>query len=86
MPDYQSLEDEIKERYGDTPLVSGPVDPDNPTFDSLLGALKAVYTGERGMDILVKYHHGLSKQIEDSKTYITNMKPPDEFKSQSRNR
>jgi hypothetical protein len=73
-------EDPIKERYGEISMESGPVDPENPTFASLLGALKAVATGEMEMDVLIKYHDGLSMQLDDSRESIENMPIPEEFK------
>jgi len=57
----------------DMPMTSGPVDPENPTFDSLLGALKACHEGEMGMDVLEKYHVELSRQLEESREYFKNM-------------
>lgn len=59
--------------YGEIPLISAPVDPDHPTFNSLLGALKAVHTGEMGMDVLVKYHSALSQQLAESRKSIEEM-------------
>ncbi|MCD4784543.1 MAG: hypothetical protein K8T10_12040 [Candidatus Eremiobacteraeota bacterium] len=78
MPEEMTIEEKLKERYGDTPLVSAPVDPDNPAFDSLLGALKAVHTGEMEMEVLVKYHRELSKQLEESRKDLESMKVADE--------
>jgi len=74
----KSLEEEIIKEYGDLPLVSAPVDPENPTFDSLLGALKGVHTGEMDMEVLVKYHRGLTRQLDESINDIENMKISDE--------
>ncbi|MEQ8170902.1 MAG: hypothetical protein ABRQ38_18580 [Candidatus Eremiobacterota bacterium] len=73
----------IKEKYGYAVLESGPVDPDNPTFASLLGAMKEVYEGKCGMDVLVKYHEGLSKQIENSREFLkkTDKETPEEYKA-----
>ncbi|HPZ07695.1 MAG TPA: hypothetical protein PL110_06255 [Candidatus Eremiobacteraeota bacterium] len=68
-----SSEEQIKEKYGNVSLESAPVDPNNPTFDSLLGALKEVFSGNSSMDVLVKYHKGLSKQLEDSKKALENI-------------
>ena len=36
-------ENEIKNMYGNVSLQSAPVDPENPDFSSLLGALEEVY-------------------------------------------
>ncbi|MGV8122137.1 MAG: hypothetical protein AB2L14_20440 [Candidatus Xenobiia bacterium LiM19] len=60
-------ENRVKELYGDVPLTSGPVDPDNPTFDSLLGALEAVHKGLQPMNTLSAYHRGLSSQLTAQK-------------------
>jgi len=73
-------EELFKEEYGDVPLESMPVDPDNPTFDSLLGALKAVYSGEMELSVLEKYHRELSRQLEVSRKNITGINIPEEFK------
>ena len=72
-------EEKIKQIYGNVSLSSGPVDPNNPTFDSLLGALKAVSSEEMPMDVLVKYHKGLSRQLSASRKSIEAMPVPDEF-------
>lgn len=53
---------------------SGIVDPDNPAFDSLLGALKAYSEGKADLDLLKKYHRGLTRQLEKSRTQIQEMK------------
>jgi hypothetical protein len=71
--DNQEKEALIKEKYGYTILESGPVDPDNPTFDSLLGVMKDVYYGNCEIDILIKYHKGLSKQLENSREFLKKM-------------
>ncbi len=60
-------ESRIREQYGDVPLTSGPVDPDHPTFDSLLGALEAVHKGLKPMGVLIAYHSGLSSQLTEQK-------------------
>jgi len=73
-------EKEIKAKYGDVSLESAPVNPDNPTFDSLLGALSGVYSGEFGIDVLIKYHKSLSMQLEDSKKAIQSIEIPEQFK------
>lgn len=80
--DNQEKEALIREKYGYAVMESGPVDPDNPTFDSLLGVMKDVYYGNCEMDILVKYHKGLSKQLEDSRQFLTKMdkETPEEYK------
>lgn len=57
----------------DIPMTSAPVDPENPGFDSLLGALKAVHEGEMGIDGLKKYHTGLQNQLNDSRDFISGM-------------
>jgi len=75
-----SPEDNIREMYGDVSLESAPVDPENPTFNSLLGALKAVHTGEMEMAVLEKYHEGLSKQLEQSIKNIESMEIPEGYK------
>jgi hypothetical protein len=68
-----SLEQEIREKYGDLPLTSDPVNPDNPTFSSLLGALKAVHSGEMGMEVLAKYHQELTKQLKENRKELDEM-------------
>lgn len=78
MPDDKSIQEQIMEKYGSEPLVSAPVDPDNPAFDSLLGALKEVHTGTRSMDVLVKYHTELSKQLDESREFIKAMEDREE--------
>jgi len=60
-------ENRVKGIYGDIPLTSGPVDPDNPTFDSLLGALEAVHKGLQPMSTLSAYHRGLLSQLTAQK-------------------
>lgn len=57
-------------------MMSAPVNPDHPTFDSLLGALKAVYTGERGMEVLVRYHAALSEEVTASRAAIMALPGP----------
>jgi len=75
-----SPEDKIRELYGEVSLESSPVDPENPTFNSLLGALKAVHTGEMEMHVLEKYHEGLSKQLEQSIKNMESMEIPEGYK------
>ncbi|MCD4782543.1 MAG: hypothetical protein K8T10_01800 [Candidatus Eremiobacteraeota bacterium] len=74
----ESIKEEIIREYGDLPLTSAPVDPENPSFDSLLGALKAVYTGEMNEEVLVKYHRELTGQLDESLHFIENMEISDE--------
>ena len=62
----------------DISMTSSPVDPDNPGFDSLLGALKAVHEGEMEMEGLRKYHVGLQSQLNNSRDFIANMEIHDE--------
>ena len=69
--------EELRARYGDINPMSAPVDPDNPGFDSLLGALKAVHTGEMGMDVLVRYLEALSAQLATSRQAITSLPEPE---------
>ncbi len=57
----------------DLNMMSAPVDPDNPGFDSLLGALKAFHEGQMDMDGLKKYHTGLQSQLNNSRYFITGM-------------
>jgi len=73
----------IKEKYGYAVLESGPVDPDNPTFASLLGAMQEAHYGNCDMDVLVKCHEGLSKQLEDSREFLkkTDKETPEEYKA-----
>jgi hypothetical protein len=80
--DNQEKENLIRDQYGYVVLESGPVDPDKPAFDSLLGALKDAYYGNCGMDVLVKYHKELSKQLEQSRHSIKKMdeETPEEYK------
>lgn len=77
-----SGEDRIREEYGEVCLESDPVNPDNPTFSSLLGALKAVHTGEMGMDVLKKYHLSLDEQLDVSRENIENLESPPDYKEQ----
>lgn len=65
----------------DITMTSAPVDPDNPGFDSLLGALKAVHEGQMGMNGLRKYHTGLQSQLNDSRDFITGMEIHDETRN-----
>lgn len=60
-------------------LTSGPVDPQNPTFDSLLGALKAAHEGELDSDGLRAYHDGLRKMVRESRAAIEALDVPEEF-------
>lgn len=73
MPIDEATMKKIREEYGDEPLVSAPVDPENPSFDSLLGALRAVHTGEMHMDVLVRYHDELNRQLAESREFYENM-------------
>ncbi len=54
-------EQAIKSIYGDVSLTSAPVDPENPGFDSLLGALEAVHNKTQPLEILDKYYAALSE-------------------------
>ena len=78
-----SHEDEIVKQYGDISLESAPVDPDKPTFNSLLGALKAVHTGEMEIEVLEKYHEGLSVQLENSIRNIDKIEAPEEYREKT---
>jgi len=62
-----TAENRIREQYGDIQLTSGPVDPEHPTFASLLGALEAVHKGQQPMDTLVAYHRELSSQLRSQR-------------------
>lgn len=62
----------------DITMTSSPVDPNNPGFDSLLGALKAVHEGKLGMQGLRKYHVGLQDQLNNSRDFIRDMEIHDE--------
>jgi len=66
----------IGEIYGDVPLTSEPVDPEHPTFDSLLGALEGVHRGALAMNVLQAYHQSLSKQLQDSKAKVASLQAP----------
>lgn len=63
----------------DPSMMSAPVNVENPGFDSLLSALKAVHTGEMGMDVLRRYHSALSAQLETSRQHILNIPVPEGF-------
>lgn len=76
MTEYTQAE-ELRARYGDVNVMSAPVDPENPGFDSLLGALKAVHMGEMGMDVLVRYHEVLMQQVAASRATITSLPEPE---------
>lgn len=76
MSDY-TREQELRARYGDVNVMSAEVNPENPGFDSLLGALKAVHTGEMGMDVLVRYHEALGEQLAASRDTITHLPEPE---------
>lgn len=65
----------------DSAMMSAPVDLDNPGFDSLLSALKAVHTGEMGMDVLRRYHAALTSQIEASRRAILDLPIPEGLES-----
>lgn len=64
----------------DLDMTSGPVDPDNPEFNSLMSALKAVHEGTMGMEVLVKYHTGLQQQLNNSRSFIEGMSIHEETK------
>jgi hypothetical protein len=76
--------DLIEERYGEISLSSDPVDPENPSFSSLLGALKAVHTGEMRMEVLQKYHTVLSVQLDESRRAIEDLEIPVELEEAAR--
>ena len=57
----------------DLTMTSAPVDPENPGFDSLLGALKGFHEGEYGKDVLEKYHTSLQSHLNESKSFIQDM-------------
>ena len=63
----------------DTSMMSAPVNLENPGFDSLLSALKAVHTGEMGMDVLRRYHPALKSQLEASRQHILSIAVPEGF-------
>ncbi len=59
---------EITEDY-----TSGPVDVQNPTFGSLLSALKAFHEGDEELETLKTYHRVLSRQLKESRQNIREM-------------
>jgi hypothetical protein len=65
-----SVQGAIQKLYGAFPLTSAPVDPEHPTFDSLLGALEAVHRGTMGMNVLESYHVSLSVQLQGAKAKV----------------
>lgn len=68
----------------DPSTMSAPVNVENPGFDSLLSALKAVHTGEMEMDVLRRYHPALTAQLEASRQYILSMPEPEGFEGLDR--
>ena len=48
-------ENEIKNIYGNVSLNSAPIDVENPDYNSLLGAMEAVYNQREPMDVLIRY-------------------------------
>jgi len=71
---------EQRARYGDIETRSAPANPDDPGFDSLLDALRAVHTGELPMDVLVRYHDALGAQLAASRSAILAIEHPPEFR------
>lgn len=78
MHENQAAGELVKERYGDVSLESAPVDPANPSFASLLSAMKEVHTGALPLEVLERYHHQLSRQLADSKQSIAATPVPEE--------
>lgn len=68
----------------DPSMMSAPVNLENPGFDSLLSALKAVHTGEMGMDVLHRYHPALKSQLEASRQHILSIPEPAGFEGLDR--
>lgn len=64
-------EERIRAAYGNVSLGSDPVDPDNPTYSSLLGALKAVYEGSMPMEVLVRYCDVLTEKTNMEKAALS---------------
>jgi len=62
--------DVLHDRYGDDALMSAPVDPDHPSFSSLLSALEAVHHGRVGSGVLRRYHDVLSAEVSESRASI----------------
>lgn len=76
-----TMEDEkIIADIDDNSMKSNPVNLENPGFDSLLSALKAVHTGEMGMDVLRRYHEGLTALLDSSRDDVASMEVPEQFK------
>ncbi len=78
-------ENEIKNMYGNVSLQSAPVDPENPDFSSLLGALEEVYNQKQPMEVLVKYYDVLNARNDEQRhnlaVYLAQNPPnADQFK------
>ncbi|MCE1248393.1 MAG: hypothetical protein LWY06_17265 [Firmicutes bacterium] len=57
----------------DLTYMSAPADANNPGFESLLSAMKAVHQGEADISLLQVYHDALTEQINDSRNEILDM-------------
>jgi len=57
----------------DLTYMSAPADENNPGFESLLSAMKAVHQGEADISLLRKYHSVLTSQIDQSRNEILGM-------------
>lgn len=64
-------ENEIRNIYGNVSLNSAPVDPENPDFSSLLGALEEVYNQKQPMEVLVKYYEVLNAKNDENRNNLT---------------
>ncbi len=60
-------ENEIKNIYGNVSLNSAPIDVENPDYNSLLGAMEAVYNQREPMDVLIRYYEVLNARNEEGK-------------------
>jgi hypothetical protein len=61
-----------------TSYQSAPVDLDNPSFASLLSALKEVHEGKLPPEVLLTYQHALNAELAESRAGIESLQaPPD---------
>ncbi len=61
-----------------TSYQSAPVDLQNPSFASLLSALKEVHEGKHPPEILLTYQQALNAELAESRTGIEGLQaPPD---------
>lgn len=59
-----------------TSYQSAPVDLQNPSFASLLSALKEVHEGKLPPEALLTYQHALNAELADSRAGIESLQAP----------